>query len=199
MSQLQRKVPRVNLEREIPAALEVLATDIETPHDLRHDGCVCQSRDFLRSKDRTGNTEHFLKRCGETLSGSHAAIYQSAVDIKQHQSVRSFGHEGNFEFDYCRRVIRPRSCSFKRPGRWLPNWPKNFSISGISGCHGPGSTFSNSLTSSPWTVRPLVSRSPSLGKSPIGVFLAPIEPSSRSRSEERRVGKECRSRWSPYH
>ena len=23
--------------------------------------------------------------------------------------------------------------------------------------------------------------------------------SSRSRSEERRVGKECRSRWSPYH
>ena len=22
---------------------------------------------------------------------------------------------------------------------------------------------------------------------------------SRSRSEERRVGKECRSRWSPYH
>ena len=24
-------------------------------------------------------------------------------------------------------------------------------------------------------------------------------PSIRSRSEERRVGKECRSRWSPYH
>src|SRR5258708_20948078 len=24
-------------------------------------------------------------------------------------------------------------------------------------------------------------------------------PSRRSRSEERRVGKECRSRWSPYH
>src|SRR2546430_9238016 len=24
-------------------------------------------------------------------------------------------------------------------------------------------------------------------------------PRSRSRSEERRVGKECRSRWSPYH
>jgi len=29
----------------------------------------------------------------------------------------------------------------------------------------------------------------------------PPEPrlSSRARSEERRVGKECRSRWSPYH
>ena len=24
-------------------------------------------------------------------------------------------------------------------------------------------------------------------------------PSAESRSEERRVGKECRSRWSPYH
>ena len=24
-------------------------------------------------------------------------------------------------------------------------------------------------------------------------------PNGRSRSEERRVGKECRSRWSPYH
>ena len=26
----------------------------------------------------------------------------------------------------------------------------------------------------------------------------PIEDASRARSEERRVGKECRSRWSPY-
>ena len=25
------------------------------------------------------------------------------------------------------------------------------------------------------------------------------QPSCRARSEERRVGKECRSRWSPYH
>ena len=26
-----------------------------------------------------------------------------------------------------------------------------------------------------------------------------IDPETRERSEERRVGKECRSRWSPYH
>ena len=26
-----------------------------------------------------------------------------------------------------------------------------------------------------------------------------LHPIDRSRSEERRVGKECRSRWSPYH
>src|SRR3989441_1340693 len=29
--------------------------------------------------------------------------------------------------------------------------------------------------------------------------LARIEPLANQRSEERRVGKECRSRWSPYH
>src|SRR5215510_10088748 len=28
---------------------------------------------------------------------------------------------------------------------------------------------------------------------------SPIESNDRRRSEERRVGKECRSRWSPYH
>ena len=26
-----------------------------------------------------------------------------------------------------------------------------------------------------------------------------LDPAKRTRSEERRVGKECRSRWSPYH
>ena len=35
---------------------------------------------------------------------------------------------------------------------------------------------------------------------PISVLiLAGIRGILRSRSEERRVGKECRSRWSPYH
>ena len=34
----------------------------------------------------------------------------------------------------------------------------------------------------------------------IGDFTASIgDPSGQLRSEERRVGKECRSRWSPYH
>ena len=41
--------------------------------------------------------------------------------------------------------------------------------------------------------------------SSVGVMAASAEgavnflPSSNARSEERRVGKECRSRWSPYH
>ena len=33
----------------------------------------------------------------------------------------------------------------------------------------------------------------------VGCFLTAILANVRSRSEERRVGKECRSRWSPYH
>ena len=35
-----------------------------------------------------------------------------------------------------------------------------------------------------------------------GMTLAAVcdtDPQKRTRSEERRVGKECRSRWSPYH
>src|ERR1035438_7899017 len=31
------------------------------------------------------------------------------------------------------------------------------------------------------------------------IYLSPIVAHDESRSEERRVGKECRSRWSPYH
>src|SRR2546427_12317146 len=30
-------------------------------------------------------------------------------------------------------------------------------------------------------------------------FVAAAKPDGYTRSEERRVGKECRSRWSPYH
>ena len=35
--------------------------------------------------------------------------------------------------------------------------------------------------------------------SPLDLRLLRCEPDVRVRSEERRVGKECRSRWSPYH
>src|SRR3712207_8898836 len=31
------------------------------------------------------------------------------------------------------------------------------------------------------------------------LFFSMVHPSLGARSEERRVGKECRSRWSPYH
>ena len=31
------------------------------------------------------------------------------------------------------------------------------------------------------------------------IYVQLMNPDNESRSEERRVGKECRSRWSPYH
>ena len=34
---------------------------------------------------------------------------------------------------------------------------------------------------------------------PLEAFERALENAKPSRSEERRVGKECRSRWSPYH
>ena len=37
------------------------------------------------------------------------------------------------------------------------------------------------------------------GKSTLLLQLTGINRPSSGRSEERRVGKECRSRWSPYH
>ena len=47
---------------------------------------------------------------------------------------------------------------------------------------------------------------PRYRRAPAGSQLDPLEPVLRGlveewplRSEERRVGKECRSRWSPYH
>src|SRR6266478_9373315 len=39
---------------------------------------------------------------------------------------------------------------------------------------------------------------PSLPRSPLAASKA-VETGGIARSEERRVGKECRSRWSPYH
>ena len=37
------------------------------------------------------------------------------------------------------------------------------------------------------------------GKSAQGNMTYEANPGGAPRSEERRVGKECRSRWSPYH
>src|SRR2546422_3313665 len=45
-------------------------------------------------------------------------------------------------------------------------------------------------------VRPLLGIAKLLGA---GALILPRSRTLRERSEERRVGKECRSRWSPYH
>ena len=56
----------------------------------------------------------------------------------------------------------------------------------------------------PWRGRITTSAAPGLPGSPDGTAAAEAEVATffgtaQVRSEERRVGKECRSRWSPYH
>src|SRR2546422_11651342 len=45
----------------------------------------------------------------------------------------------------------------------------------------------------------LVRRTIEAGRAPLDLLDLPDRVESEIRSEERRVGKECRSRWSPYH
>src|SRR5688572_33320031 len=47
-------------------------------------------------------------------------------------------------------------------------------------------------------VQVLRERRPAEREQPLQLRVEPIEV-ERARSEERRVGKECRSRWAPYH
>src|SRR5574337_173111 len=54
----------------------------------------------------------------------------------------------------------------------------------------------------PWLLRATVRsplRSPAQVEGTQGFLPQPGKDLERPRSEERRVGKECRSRWSPYH
>ena len=50
----------------------------------------------------------------------------------------------------------------------------------------------------PWILR-LIFALPVLDGIIYGIYRICSGVASGSRSEERRVGKECRSRWSPYH
>src|SRR3712207_7429518 len=70
----------------------------------------------------------------------------------------------------------------------------------ISGCHTTPGRRPRPCSSE--TVPPVLDLRPRGAAGPLLPGQAappPLEPSSPSRSEERRVGKECRSRWSPYH
>ena len=46
---------------------------------------------------------------------------------------------------------------------------------------------------------PLAELADNLSENVIGAVAVPLGVATNLRSEERRVGKECRSRWSPYH
>ena len=50
-----------------------------------------------------------------------------------------------------------------------------------------------------WDVVIVIDGRPGVGKSVLAQQAATFLDPTFCRSEERRVGKECRSRWSPYH
>src|SRR5258706_8940549 len=70
---------------------------------------------------------------------------------------------------------------------------RDWSVTGVQTCALPiscgGQADRRRIPERVWTPRHLRRR---------GGF-AGVGPSAECRSEERRVGKECRSRWSPYH
>ena len=74
-------------------------------------------------------------------------------------------------------------------------------LSGLSGCDtiiGPTPTPAPSPTPTPTpTFAPALALLPRGGRAHLLRRCAPLP--ALLRSEERRVGKECRSRWSPYH
>src|SRR2546426_7177686 len=74
----------------------------------------------------------------------------------------------------CALPISTRSCSRRRP-RWAPT-----------------EVSCESMTAS-------VPSQIALATSEASARVGRVEVTIDSRSEERRVGKECRSRWSPYH
>src|SRR2546427_6869554 len=84
---------------------------------------------------------------------------------------------------------------------------RDLTVTGVQTCALPISSYGTWSTSKRWpTIRIMMPRSP-LQKPPetdsqsidrAGLDWQSLE-SKVARSEERRVGKECRSRWSPYH
>src|SRR2546421_8020432 len=79
-----------------------------------------------------------------------------------------------------------------------PSLPNYLCLTGGSdfGCEGySGNPNSNACTGAAWNAPNIVDRLEAGGLT----WKAYLEDMPSNRSEERRVGKECRSRWSPYH
>src|SRR5256886_10935281 len=85
---------------------------------------------------------------------------------------------------------------------------RDLTVTGVQTCALPISVeLTTRLESLSAAETPPVSRCQYTGKAPSGsvkMVSLPVEftisnPRNVPRSEERRVGKECRSRWSPYH
>ena len=73
---------------------------------------------------------------------------------------------------------------------------QTFMLGGFGLCGIPENTITALVASG---VKNLTCISNNAGVADFGIGLMLLKHQVKTRSEERRVGKECRSRWSPYH
>ena len=79
----------------------------------------------------------------------------------------------------------------------IPNFPPLFRG---EPCPLEKSTFHEAVEKAKNNIEPgLILYNEDIGELNASIILAPDIKLKQARSEERRVGKECRSRWSPYH
>ena len=142
-----------------------------------------------------------LKRTGKELHG-HCPIHQGKGD----DSFRANTEKNAFQCFSCQAkgnvldfVAAMEKCSVRDAGLKLQEW---FGLAAQQGPQAPAS----GVSSAPATGSKLAREeragdtNPSTDEGANGVQKGPNKPLGfELRSEERRVGKECRSRWSPYH
>src|SRR5205085_3481443 len=77
---------------------------------------------------------------------------------------------------------------------------RDLTVTGVQTCALPISQYETCIRASLQRCRQSDGRSAGLSRCPVAWRqLLKRAPRSAGRSEERRVGKECRCRWSPYH
>src|SRR3712207_7092067 len=82
---------------------------------------------------------------------------------------------------------------------------RDIGVTGVQTCALPISATGSATTPTPtttataWPTAPTTARRSRTATRTTTTTAAPATPATSARSEERRVGKECRSRWSPYH
>src|SRR2546430_3501568 len=90
--------------------------------------------------------------------------------------------------------------SRRRHTRFDCDWSSDVCSSDLSFFFANYEAFRQETSSNPQGLVPTASfRQRVLAASPALAPVIDAYPSATTRSEERRVGKECRSRWSPYH
>src|SRR3712207_7158296 len=113
-------------------------------------------------------------------------------------SLVSPGYSEYF-LDYCIAVFFFFS-SRRRHTRYWRDWSSDVCSSDLRTWKLAANSLTHCCNSA--MICPLTQRSPPDARCPSAAVLRPSQCCSladSARSEERRVGKECRSRWSPYH